>query len=80
MPSRGTSRPASRKLCISAACTPLADRPGITGLWQVNGRSSLEHEDRCALDREYAEEWSLGMDASILLRTPLAVLRPHHTA
>ena len=55
-------------------------RPGITGLWQVNGRSSLEHEDRCALDREYAEEWSLGMDASILLRTPLAVLRPHHTA
>ena len=55
-------------------------RPGITGLWQVSGRSSLEHEDRCALDREYVEEWSLGMDASILLRTPLAVLRPHHTA
>ena len=55
-------------------------RPGITGLWQVNGRSSLEHEDRCALDREYVEEWSLGMDVSILLRTPLAVLRPQHTA
>ena len=57
-----------------------AMNPGITGLWQVNGRSSVEHEDRCTLDREYVEQWSLMSDISILVRTPFAVLRPHHTA
>jgi lipopolysaccharide/colanic/teichoic acid biosynthesis glycosyltransferase len=50
-------------------------RPGLTGLWQVSGRSSLSWDAAIALDLEYVERWSLGTDALILLRTPLAVLR-----
>ncbi|WP_454883801.1 sugar transferase [Sphingomonas oryzagri] len=47
--------------------------PGITGLWQVNGRSSLSYGERVELDRTYAETWSLRRDLAILLRTPAAV-------
>jgi lipopolysaccharide/colanic/teichoic acid biosynthesis glycosyltransferase len=50
-------------------------RPGLTGLWQVSGRSSLSWEAAIALDLDYVERWSLRTDAMILLRTPLAVLR-----
>lgn len=49
-------------------------RPGITGTWQVNGRSGVGYPDRIVLDREYAESWTLRRDIGILLRTPLAVL------
>lgn len=52
----------------------LSVRPGITGTWQVNGRSGVGYPDRTVLDREYAESWTLRKDISILLRTPLAVL------
>lgn len=52
----------------------LAVRPGITGTWQVNGRSGVGYPDRTVLDREYAESWTLRKDVGILLRTPLAVL------
>jgi lipopolysaccharide/colanic/teichoic acid biosynthesis glycosyltransferase len=48
--------------------------PGLTGLWQVSGRSLLSDEDRLRLDLEYVEGWSLGSDAAILLRTLPAVL------
>ncbi len=54
-------------------------KPGITGLWQVSGRSDLSHEDRVALDDWYARFWSLGLDLSIMLHTPLAVLRHRGT-
>lgn len=47
---------------------------GITGLWQVSGRSDLPDEVRIALDHEYVENWSLGLDLRILLRTVRAVL------
>ena len=47
----------------------LAVKPGITGLWQASGRSTLSYEDRVALDRRYVEEWSLAKDLSILIRT-----------
>jgi len=50
-------------------------RPGITGLWQVSGRSELGWEETVALDMYYVDHWSLAMDLAILARTPLAVLR-----
>ena len=48
--------------------------PGITGLWQVSGRSSLPFEDMVELDLEYIRRWSLVFDFKILLETPRAVL------
>ncbi len=48
--------------------------PGITGLWQVSGRSDLTFEDMVRLDRYYVDNWSLGMDLGILLRTFVVVL------
>jgi len=48
-------------------------KPGITGLWQVNGRSRVKFEDMVRLDLQYARTWSLGLDLKILLETPLAV-------
>jgi lipopolysaccharide/colanic/teichoic acid biosynthesis glycosyltransferase len=52
----------------------LAMKPGITGLWQVSGRSQLEFDDWMALDLEYVERWSLLLDLRILLRTIPVVL------
>ena len=49
--------------------------PGLTGLWQVSGRSLLSDADRIRLDMEYVERWSTWLDLKILLRTPLVVLR-----
>jgi len=52
----------------------LAVKPGITGLWQVKGRSSIvDFEEVVQLDRKYVEDWSLGLDLSILIRTVPAV-------
>lgn len=50
-------------------------RPGITGLWQVSGRAELVWEEAVRLDLYYVENWSLSMDAVILGRTCIAVLR-----
>lgn len=52
----------------------LAVKPGITGLWQVAGRSKVPFDEMVRLDLEYAKSWSLWMDIKILFRTPLAVL------
>ncbi len=52
----------------------LESKPGITGLWQVNGRSRLKFDDMVRLDLQYAKTWSLWLDIKILLRTPRAVL------
>lgn len=49
-------------------------RPGLTGLWQVSGRSLLSDEERIRLDDEYVRSWSLGRDLAILARTVPAVL------
>jgi exopolysaccharide biosynthesis polyprenyl glycosylphosphotransferase len=49
-------------------------RPGLTGLWQVSGRSSLPFERRIELDLHYIDNWSLIMDIAILARTVPAVL------
>ena len=50
-------------------------RPGITCLWQVNGRSSIPFEQWMRLDLQYMDEWSLWLDIKILARTIPAVLR-----
>jgi len=52
----------------------LEAKPGITGLWQVNGRSRLKFDDMVRLDLQYAKKWSLWLDIKILLQTPRAVL------
>lgn len=49
-------------------------KPGLTGLWQVSGRSATTEEDRLRLDKEYVNEWSLWLDLKILVRTVRAVL------
>ena len=51
----------------------LEAKPGITGLWQVNGRSRLKFDDMVRLDLHYARTWSLATDIKILLQTPRAV-------
>lgn len=50
-------------------------RPGLTGLWQVSGRSDLSWEETVRLDLRYVENWSLSQDALILWKTASAVLR-----
>lgn len=49
-------------------------KPGLTCLWQVSGRSNLSFEQWMQLDLEYIDHWSLGLDASILLRTIPAIV------
>lgn len=51
-----------------------AARPGITGAWQVSGRSDTSYPSRVRLDSEYVTQWSLGRDIVILSRTIPAVL------
>ena len=52
----------------------LAIKPGITGMWQVKGRSTItDFEEVVRLDKEYIENWNFGMDIKILLETLLVV-------
>lgn len=53
----------------------LVVKPGLTGLWQVSGRSDLSWEDSVRLDVSYVENWSLTMDLAIMAKTLVAVLR-----
>ena len=48
-------------------------RPGLTGLWQVSGRSDLSWEDSLRLDLRYVDNWSMALDLQILARTVRAV-------
>jgi lipopolysaccharide/colanic/teichoic acid biosynthesis glycosyltransferase len=50
-------------------------KPGITGLWQVTGRSRVKFDEMVRLDLRYAASWSPWLDAKILLRTPIAVIK-----
>jgi len=50
-------------------------KPGLTGLWQVSGRSELDWEDAVRLDLYYVENWSLTLDLLIIIRTAAAVWR-----
>jgi exopolysaccharide biosynthesis polyprenyl glycosylphosphotransferase len=60
------TRAAQRKLLV---------KPGMTGLWQISGRSDLSWEESVRLDLRYAENWTLALDALILWRTIGAVVR-----
>ena len=54
----------------------LAMRPGVTGMWQVSGRSNItDFEDVVKLDTKYIREWSMGLDLRILLKTVLVVFK-----
>jgi exopolysaccharide production protein ExoY len=55
-------------------------RPGLSGLWQVNGRNSRTYDERVAFDRYYVRRWRFGLDFEILLRTVPAVLKTRDTA
>jgi lipopolysaccharide/colanic/teichoic acid biosynthesis glycosyltransferase len=50
-------------------------KPGLTGLWQVSGRSEVTYDERVALDCDYVNHWSLRRDLKILLKTFRAVLK-----
>jgi exopolysaccharide biosynthesis polyprenyl glycosylphosphotransferase len=58
----------------SKASAILAVKPGITGYWQINGRSGLDYEDRVRLDSAYVGSWSLKLDLKILANTARALL------
>lgn len=53
----------------------IGKRPGITGAWQVSGRSSTTFDEMVRLDLRYLKGWSIVLDFKILLQTPLAVLK-----
>jgi exopolysaccharide biosynthesis polyprenyl glycosylphosphotransferase len=53
----------------------LATVPGITGFWQVSGRSDLSFEEMLRLDNHYIENWSLSLDIKLLIKTIKVVLR-----
>ncbi len=53
----------------------LTVRPGITGLWQVSGRSDVTYEERVRLDMHYIRNWSIWLDIQLLIQTIPAVLR-----
>lgn len=50
-------------------------KPGVTGLWQVSGRSKVKFDDMVRMDLRYATSWSLWLDLKILALTPIAVIR-----
>jgi lipopolysaccharide/colanic/teichoic acid biosynthesis glycosyltransferase len=50
-------------------------RPGITGLWQVTARGHASFAEALEMDVAYVRDWSLRLDLSLLMRTPLEVLR-----
>jgi lipopolysaccharide/colanic/teichoic acid biosynthesis glycosyltransferase len=66
--------PGETELYSAEAWERLAVRPGITGLWQVSGRSQLSFDEMVSLDVNYWKGWTLWSDLAILLRTPKAVL------
>jgi lipopolysaccharide/colanic/teichoic acid biosynthesis glycosyltransferase len=53
----------------------LVVKPGMTGLWQVSGRSDLSWEETVRLDLRYVENWSVALDLQILARTVRAAVR-----
>jgi undecaprenyl-phosphate galactose phosphotransferase len=53
----------------------LSVKPGITGLWQVGGRSEVTFDQRIALDTHYVKNCSFWLDMYIILKTPIAVIR-----
>jgi lipopolysaccharide/colanic/teichoic acid biosynthesis glycosyltransferase len=59
----------------SSVSRRLLVKPGLTGLWQISGRSDLSWEESVRLDLHYVENWSLSMDAMIIAKSVTAILR-----
>lgn len=55
----------------------LSVKPGMTGLWQISGRSDLSEHERVRLDLHYVENWSVDQDLRILFKTAISVVRGH---
>jgi exopolysaccharide biosynthesis polyprenyl glycosylphosphotransferase len=74
----GPRPPLPREVLLYAtdAMRRLLVKPGLTGLWQISGRSDLSWEEAIRLDLRYVENWSFALDAMILWKTIAAVLRP----
>gem|GEM_PF-6331051 len=53
----------------------LSVRPGLTCLWQLDGRQTVNFSDSASFDLRYIDNWSLWNDAAILFRTPMAVIK-----
>jgi len=70
-------REAEVALYDSDAHRRLFMKPGITGLWQVSGRSDLSWDDAIRLDLYYVENWSITSDIMVVLRTAAAIVRPN---
>ena len=66
--------PAEVELYDDTASRRLLTKPGMTGLWQVNGRSSLTWEEALRFDLFYVENWTLSMDIRVLFRTLRVVI------
>ena len=73
----GPRPPLAREVATYAddARRKLLVRPGMTGLWQVSGRSDLSWEESVRLDLRYVENWSPALDVNILWKTVGAVFR-----
>lgn len=72
---RPNLRPENQTLHSQDRAKRLSVKPGMTGLWQVSGRSSTTADEAIQLDLRYVDQWSLQLDLLILLRTLPAVLR-----
>jgi lipopolysaccharide/colanic/teichoic acid biosynthesis glycosyltransferase len=53
----------------------LTVRPGLTGLWQVSGRSDVTYDERVRLDMYYIRNWSIWLDLQLILQTLPAVIK-----
>jgi exopolysaccharide biosynthesis polyprenyl glycosylphosphotransferase len=73
-------RPAEVAMYDDSAHRRLLVKPGMSGLWQVSGRSALSWEDALRLDLYYVENWSFTQDIIILFRTVKAVVAPGNSA
>ena len=71
-------RPITEKQLIkykTSARHYLKTKPGLTGLWQISGRSDVSYDERVTLDRWYAKNWSVLSDLAILIRTGIVVFK-----
>jgi lipopolysaccharide/colanic/teichoic acid biosynthesis glycosyltransferase len=73
----GPRPPLAREVAVYGddARRKLIVKPGLTGLWQINGRSDLDWDESVRLDLRYVENWSFGFDFMILWKTFGAVVR-----
>ena len=72
--------PKEVELYDETAARRLLVKPGMTGLWQINGRSSLSWEEALRLDLFYVENWTFSMDLGILIKTIKVVLAQEGSA